>query len=364
MHVRVLFEFVTKHRPDIVKKLYFYIPADTANAVKAGLTEDAARLFGSRIIDAPPETGWRSLKGVLSAVRSVKANHLLLLEIDSFIYSIAFRGFSVSGVWFRASYHYGAAIMYEGWRQQATGLLKRLTARILCSRHSVSQLFAFDPWAVEYAATRFKTGKVKYIPDPYAFAAISRGRSDPTNNNRMVFVIVGVIGRRKGILSVLGALHLISPRDQRRIELRIIGRVVETQRGIISSALDRARRETLVTIEQVDKFVSDEAIDAAIIDSDVLLLPYQRFAGSSGVLIRAALYGKPVLATKYGLIGALVNRHKLGLTLDPYDEKSIAEALSEVLASGGLALDKESASHFAAAHVPDRYAETLCGLIT
>jgi glycosyltransferase involved in cell wall biosynthesis len=366
MHVKLLVEFVTKHRPEVINSVYFYVPAETGKAVSACLTADAARWFCSRMITAAPAQARRSLKGVMGAARSVGATDLLLLEIDSYIYSLAIRSLpvTVSGVWFRATYHYGStAMMYEGWRQRAGALLKRLTAKILCSRSSIRQLFVFDPWAVEYAVTRLRTEKIIYVPDPFAFPGIRYDLTHATCNERLVFSIVGSISRRKGILAVLGALRALPPSDQRKAELRIIGRVAQSERTMLSTLLERVRRDTEVAIHQVDEFVSDEAIDAAIINSDVVLLPYQRFAGSSGILIRAALYGKPVLATKFGLVGALVIRHKLGLTLDPYDENAIAAALSKVLAFGRLALDKDSASRFAAEHLPDHYGAALCRLI-
>jgi glycosyltransferase involved in cell wall biosynthesis len=46
-------------------------------------------------------------------------------------------------------------------------------------------------------------------------------------------------------------------------------------------------------------FVSDEAFDRWIIASDVVVLPY-RHIWSSGVMERAALYGRPVIATRVG----------------------------------------------------------------
>lgn len=47
-----------------------------------------------------------------------------------------------------------------------------------------------------------------------------------------------------------------------------------------------------------------------------LVLPYQEFYGSSGVMLQALEYGIPVLVPEQGIMGYRVKKHKLGLTYD------------------------------------------------
>ncbi len=67
---------------------------------------------------------------------------------------------------------------------------------------------------------------------------------------------------------------------------------------------------------------------------DVVLIPYQRHVGSSGLLIWAASAGKPVITQDFGLIGALTRAYKLGQTVDTKNWHIVWQDLSRI--QGGL----------------------------
>ena len=62
--------------------------------------------------------------------------------------------------------------------------------------------------------------------------------------------------------------------------------------------------------------------DAAFKQCSIVMLPYCDFGGSSGVLIEAAQYQKPVIATNYGTLGRIVRSSKWGDTFKAGDLKS------------------------------------------
>ena len=366
LHVRFLFDFIFNKDRESLTRLWFYLPAETARAVTRVLGEEAAAVFSARVIQADSRKNGCSLNGVLAAVREVSARQVLFLDIDRFIYRLTWQPLpvAVSGVWFRPNFHYSSAkFLHEGAWQRAIGILKRGVARVLCARAGIRRLFVFDAAAADYATRQFGTDKVRYLPDPFAFPAQTGPKPLPGRRERIVFAIVGSISRRKGIFSFLAALELLAPEDQLRIELRIVGRTEESETALLTEIITRASESTLAKITYRNEFVSDEAIDLAIVEADVLLLLYRRFIGSSGLMIRAALLGRPVVATRYGLIGAMVNRHCLGLTVDPYDHAGIARAITRVIDGGPLGYDAAAARRFAAMHSPELYVNGLYELI-
>jgi glycosyltransferase involved in cell wall biosynthesis len=66
---------------------------------------------------------------------------------------------------------------------------------------------------------------------------------------------------------------------------------------------------------ETDQYISDPAcIESFFRSATHLVLPYQNFWGSSGVMLQALAYGIPVLVPESGIMGYRVKKHKLGLT--------------------------------------------------
>ncbi len=365
LHVHLLFEYILATDEKVLESLWFYLRPGTVEAVAKGLAPGAAIRFRARALEMERYENCGALERILAVARDLGADHLLFLDIDPFIYELVWRSLpiAISGLWFRPNFHYSeAGYLHEGMRQRATALVKSVVARTLCGRKAMRRIFVVDPCAAEYAARHFDSDKMRFLPDPMAYPTKACPRAASVPRDRCVFGVVGAISRRKGILSILGALRLLTPAIQRRVELRIVGCALESERAELVGAIDRARDATLTRLSWVNGFVSDEAIDLAIVQSDVLLLLYQRFIGSSGLLIRAALHGRPVVATRYGLIGAAVNRHCLGWTIDPYDQERIAQSIAQAL-GGDLNYGAPAAQRFAAMHSPEHYVRGLYELI-
>src|SRR5439155_159192 len=79
-----------------------------------------------------------------------------------------------------------------------------------------------------------------------------------------------------------------------------------------------------------ERYVSDEEFDRWIVAADVVVLPY-RHIWSSGVMERAALYDRPVIATR---VGGLEAQARPG-TMIVDDDEELARAMQR-FASGSL----------------------------
>jgi len=93
---------------------------------------------------------------------------------------------------------------------------------------------------------------------------------------------------------------------------------------------------------------------------DVVLAPYQRFVGSSGVLLWAAVSGRPVLAQEFGLVGRLTRDHRLGVSVDASDPSHLAREIARMVECGpSTFIDGAAAASFAAARTPQRFASLV-----
>jgi glycosyltransferase involved in cell wall biosynthesis len=68
--------------------------------------------------------------------------------------------------------------------------------------------------------------------------------------------------------------------------------------------------------------------------SDVVLILYQDFLNMSSVLIRAAIANKPTFATHTGMIGALVSRNNVGVTVDATSVSEVSNELNAIIKNG------------------------------
>ena len=130
----------------------------------------------------------------------------------------------------------------------------------------------------------------------------------------------------------------------------------EERRG--RDRLARERPELWLRID--DRRLQSGELAALVRQSDVVLAPYQRFVGSSGVLLWAALNGKPVLAQDYGLVGRLTREHRLGVSVDAGTPSAIAREITRMVSEGpARSFDRHAAERFATAQTPTRFASLV-----
>ncbi len=109
----------------------------------------------------------------------------------------------------------------------------------------------------------------------------------------------GGLDRRGAALDVVGSVRVEEPEYLAHLE---------ELRDLVAATPGTALHEA---------YVSDEAFDAWIVAADTIVLPY-RFIWSSGVMERARLYGRPVIATR---VGGLADQAPPGTTLVDDDDQ-------------------------------------------
>ena len=301
-------------------------------------------------------------------IELLRPDHCLLMYFDQAQLPLALRlrfrfPVRISGIYFRPSFHYPRLTRIRTTlTDRMVALRKRVVLRAAMKNRHFHTLFSLDPYAIPFISAP-RHASVVHLADGIPVAASNSG-SEPLldlEDGRQTALFFGSIARRKGIFETLTALSLLSPLCQKRLCLVIAGRVPEEVRSAIASATGG----TGVRIITLDRYLPDEEVSTLFAETDLVLVPYPRHVGSSGILVRAAAAGKPVLGSDYGLVGANIRHHQLGRTVDATDPACLADALSEWLVNpGSITVAPQSAADFAAAHTAESYCRTILGALT
>jgi len=275
-------------------------------------------------------------------------------------------GRTLSGILFRPSVHYRS---FSGHKtrphERVRDLRKDFLYRLMLRNPALGRVLSLDPFFPAFAARRYAHGqKVHHLPDPAHPAATTADCDSDTGGlpgDRIIFLLFGYLTERKGPLIVLDALERLPPAIAARIGVLFAGRIDPA----LQSRLDEARRRLVrahpnLWIDIDDRRLDEAELEGLVQRSSVILAPYQRFVGSSGVLLWAARAGRPVLAQDYGLVGRLTREHRLGLAVDSCSPLALSAAITQMAQLGPSSfVDVASAHAFAASQTPARFAAAV-----
>ena len=231
---------------------------------------------------------------------------------------------------------------------------------------AVDTVLTLDPFFAEFAAEHYPAGsKVGVVPDP-AFPTAATPANDELlpiriPEDRCMLLLFGALTARKGVLQLAEALGLLAPVMAGRIAIVIAGKMAPDIQETLEARLAKLRREQPgLWLAVENRWLGSSEIAALVQRSDIILAPYQRFVGSSGVLLWAARAGKPLLTQDYGLLGRLVRDHELGLAVDTTNPRVIADAISRMVEQGGdNHINVMKAANFAAERTPEQFAARI-----
>jgi glycosyltransferase involved in cell wall biosynthesis len=114
----------------------------------------------------------------------------------------------------------------------------------------------------------------------------------------MGFLCIGFIQPHKGFDRAIQAFSKVN--NHNNMELYVVGSLRVTWGEYVSYLHDlKNMAGEAPNVHVIEKYLSDEAFDTWISSSDVIITPYQEI-WSSGIIARAKLFGKLVIASDVG----------------------------------------------------------------
>ena len=332
------------------------------------LTPAEARLCTHSALAVSGFARWWVMRRYLRRCRA-EAGHFLALDHLSLPLALGLGagGRSVGGILFRPSVHYREIGPYgPSRRERLRDWRKGVLYRLMLRNSALQSVLSLDPHFAAYAAHHYRLGhKVASLSDP-AHPLVDPSPADRSlaalpPRDRLLFTLFGYLDERKGVLTLLDALGRLPPSIVRRVAVMLAGRIDGAVQAQIAARRERLRRscpELWLHVE--DRRLTAGELSALVRRSDVVLAPYQRFVGSSGVMLWAAQAGRPLLTQDVGLVGRLVRDHGLGLSIDMSNPMTLAASIEQMVERGAdRFFDPEAARRFVEQRTPEAFASCI-----
>jgi glycosyltransferase involved in cell wall biosynthesis len=363
----VLPQFLEMHRDTVAAIAIYHQP--TINIVPIAAEEVAA--LGDRSSGLSRlQRNFREWQIFCKYARNLQTTHALMMYLDTCELPLAVGMQSpcpFSGIYFRPTFHYGIFANYHpDFKERLKQWRNRFTLDRILAHPQLQTVFCLDPFAVEALTADGDRAKIVPLADPV--------RSSPSTSldlatyrtqlgietDRRVFLLFGALDGRKGIYQLLEAIELLPPALSQQMCLLLVGKTNAAERVNIEQKIAALRQNAPIQIIECYDFIPEDEVIAYFQLADVVLAPYQRHIGMSGILLLAAAAGKPVLSTDYGLMGELVRRYRLGLAVDATQPPELMQALARCLTAVPATLgDRSQMQVFADLNSIDRYASTI-----
>ena len=306
--------------------------------------------------------------------REYQADHGLVMYFDFYQLPMMVGEHSpcpVSAIYFRPTFHYHKLANYkQTWKEWFRAKRKEVLLRRVVKHPKMATLLCLDEIAADYVRENFSPNcKVQHLADSFEDCARDIEHESGIINDlgiepgRRIFCLQGVLDQRKGIRELLECLTHIPEDAAKKICILLLGKLNDGHRDEIRELVDSLQSKLSVQIILKDEWITG-SVQHYYRLSDIILATYQGHMGSSSALIRAALAGKPVLSSDYGLMGAITEKHKLGAIVDTGDSRAMAASLAR-LATCDLdeVMDKQEASRYAKQHSTEQLVDDLSELV-
>lgn len=387
-YVRMLAEWLSKRELD--RDVAFAVSGQLLDRLRSEDSLELQHLPGVTVTVIDPVAAQTCFRGPLyrrsfarmrlirQIVGTSPVPHVVSLYLDSLQLSLALgqrpdARTTLSGILFRPSLHSIYSDSDEPTlSERIRDWRKRILYRLMLRNPALTRVLSLDPYFVHFAESAFDAHhKVVAIPDPVVRAPSVEGATigsdllDAVEGQRTVFTLFGALTERKGVCQTLDAVARLPIATREGIRIVLAGQIDPAISAAVQSrgANLAAQREGGKCLRIIDRYLTTAELGWLVSQSSIILVPYQRFVGSSGVLAWAAAQRRPVIAQQYGLVGALVRDYRLGLAIDSSDPDRIADAIVH-LADEGRRNDMAARarwSDFLVGRTADAFAASVLG---
>ena len=201
----------------------------------------------------------------------------------------------------------------------------------------IQNLFCLVHALVPYMKGQKTQTQIIPICDPIKQFQISKSETAEFKNkykvptDKKIFLNFGYLDDRKGMEVFIDACATLPKEALAKICLMLAGPVPEYYEKIIEAKLAQVPELEVI---RCYGYLPAREVQICFEISDVVLILYQDFLNMSSVLIRAAMANKPNLATQTGMIGELVSKHNVGITVDATSVSEVANELKAIIKNG------------------------------
>ena len=284
---------------------------------------------------------WQGSLLIRKILKETKANSLFLIHLVRympFLPFLASKNTKIYGIIYRIYLYEWATSSFP--KKVIDFVLNWLYANM----SSFSRIFILnDKGAASYLNRIWRTDRFEFLVDPYFGGTGNCCPHPKTFHDKLTFIHLGALSRRKGTINILNALQKLSKTEQQRVCLIFAGQVHQDIRNEFYHAIDKLSKT--IEIKVYDDYISFERIGELCTVSDYVLIPYLNTAQSSGIISIAAKYSIPVIGPRQGLLGKLIRSNNLGITLPDVSASSICDQIRKCIHSEQITISSDYLSH-------------------
>lgn len=249
------------------------------------------------------------------------------------------------------------ALLMRGTFAYPGGLKTRLKANFswkLATRVPWTTLFHLDPLVIAALGARVPRN-LQLLPDPVEeVKTLSKEEARTRLNLASQPLYVGCVGGldvRKGVDLLVRAFCAREPRSD--VKLLLAGKMSPEIKALVSNVqVVGHHADSIITL---DRYLSNEEMDAALQALDLVCTPYPRHIGSASFVIRAAAVGRPVLGSNFGWLGYVIPQFGLGACCPVEDTLAFAAELDKARLTATSYAPGERAKQFREFHTVQNF---------
>ena len=269
---------------------------------------------------------------LVETAKEINASQVLLMYFDYYQMGILIGKKApcpVSAIYFRPNFTENNNGVYPQ-------IKKWILSNVLKSGQ-IQNLFCLVHALVPYMKGQKTQTQIIPICDPTKQFEISKSEIAEFKNkfkvptDKQIFLNFGYLDDRKGMEVFIDACATLPIEALAKICLLLAGPVPEYYEKIIEAKLAQVPELEVI---RCYGYLPARDVQICFEISDVVLILYQDFLNMSSVLIRAAMANKPTFATQTGMIGELVSRNNVGVTVDATSVSEVSNELKAIINNG------------------------------
>jgi len=327
--------------------------------IPAAQVETLSENEKSRVKDAPTllHRSLREWRPLHVFARRHEVDHCVLLRFNQLQFALGLHTlsglpFTVSGV-FPHPYvreDVSGDTPFEYIKSHIAYQRRRLSLWLAMCNPSITSIYLLnDPTAasvlnesIDPERNRFSAIPDPVFPkaDPVEFPSQGLRSRYAIDKDRYLFLLAGMLSRRKGVLNAVRAAMELDRDIQEEVALLLAGKPSPDVEPELRGAVDKLASDHAIEVRADFRFLPDAEFEQAFGESDLVLAPYLRSKGSSGILGHAARNRTPVLAPEDGLVGDLVDEYGLGTRVKADDVSDVAAGMKTCVEGKGVSSEE------------------------